>query len=132
MTTIFDVAFTDIGRFNINDLNTAIGAPTTLVVPADRSIGETAQLVAQKNPNLVIVLDRAEIVCGLIEPLYVQQMLACYRQQPTNSFYEDILKLGQAVAEMPNSFPMRNRPEPYWCEIGQHITSDGPPCPIHP
>ena len=65
MTTIFDVAFTDIGRFNINDLNTAIGAPTTLVVPADGSIGETAKLVAEER-NLVIVLDRAEIVCGLM------------------------------------------------------------------
>jgi hypothetical protein len=129
---ILNVAFTDVGRFNIADLNTARGAPTTLAVFADHPIAEAAELVVQKNPNLVVVLDNSDRVCGIIEPRHVQRMLAFYRQQPPNSFAEGILMLAQAVEQIPAKDSMKERPEPYWCVKGQHFTSDGPPCPYHP
>lgn len=126
MTKIRDLAFTDLGRFKPSDLDTARKAPTTISVPGHSPIDEIAKRIAKDNPKLVLVLDKEDKVCGVIEPGLVQKEIALYRQEPPDNFAESILKLAQAQVQ----FPARDRPVLFWCAKGGHFTSELP-CPEH-
>jgi len=130
MTKIRDLAFTDIGRFKSSDLDTVRKAPTTISVPGHGSIAEIAKRIAKENPKLVLVLDKEDQVCGVIEPGLVQKEIAVFRQQPPDNFAESILKLAQAQVQFPATGPARERPVLFWCAKGSHFTSELP-CPEH-
>jgi hypothetical protein len=127
MTKIRDLAFTDIGRFDVSDLDTVRNAPTTILAPGHSSVDEVAKRIEEKNAKLVLVLDKRDQVCGVIEPSLVQKEIALYRQQPPDNFAESVLKLAQAQVQ----FPARERPTLFWCAKGNHFTSELP-CPAHP
>jgi hypothetical protein len=131
MTKIFDLAFTDVGKFNAADLDTVRKATTTLRVPCDRPAAEIAAAIRKDNPKVVMLLDNDNRICGVVEPGYVQKSLSLYRQQAPDSFADALMKLAQAQLQFPANAPTRERPILFWCDKGQHFSSE-PQCPFHP
>jgi hypothetical protein len=131
MKTILDIAFVDIGRLPSRHIDEVRKAPKTLEIKSNRSARELALQVKQKNSNLVVMLDDADNVCGVVEPSYVRQLLTRYRQEVPEEFSESILKLAQVQThDLVFPGPARVRPTLYWCEKGKHFTSDDP-CRVH-
>jgi hypothetical protein len=128
MAKIFDVAFTDVGGFDLADLSTVRIAPRTLTVGRDKPISEIADLITRQNSNLVMIIDSGDQVCGIVEPSYVRKWLGLHRQQAPDDFAECVVKLAQFQVQVPLDRPAWERPVLYWCEIHKHYTSEVP-CP---
>jgi hypothetical protein len=131
---IFDIAFHAIAGADRARFELTRHGPRTLVVGQDESALAVAERADQEQARMVVVVDHANLVCGVLEPRSVKEKiskhLGVHSTTLTAVLREFETRPQERIRNYHHEWLNLERPILVWCEKGSHFTAP-PKCEFH-
>lgn len=130
---ILDIASHDISHLDADALKDTLSSPATMVVRPGESALKVAQRVVANEPALILVVNSANVVKGIVSPDWVLEQIASRRKKQFRTLYSALKDLESDPTELTRKFHhewLTGRISLFYCAPGNHYIARSP-CPIH-